>query len=216
MTELRKLGGLPIALVALLTVVALAGCPAAMKQPIGFAAGKLTIPLSPIEGVEHTPISGVTLPEAMGGEGTLTYRLTPEVPGLTFDPATRVLSGTPTMAGTYPMTYTATDSAGNTTSLKLTVNVISSFRGTWQATFPWWGDHEIKGTHIDTLTFTKERYIHVRSHYLTDGTWDHLWNNSGTWTHADDTITRIWDHDHDDDDTTPIIPGRVSKTYRWE
>ena len=34
------------------------------------------------------------LPEASGGNGPLTYSLRPAVPGLTFDPATRTLSGT--------------------------------------------------------------------------------------------------------------------------
>ena len=216
MKQLRKLGGLPIALTALLTVVALAGCPAAMNQPIGFAAEKLT--LSPIEGVEHTPISGVTLPEAMGGDGTFTYRLTPEVPGLTFDAATRVLSGTPTMAGSYSMTYTATDSAGTKTYLRFTVTVmssISSFRGTWQATFPWQDEHgELIGTYVETLTFTVERYIVVRSHYL-GGAFDHYWNYSGTWEHTDSTITRIWEENDDDDGRTPGVERRVSKNYHW-
>ena len=55
------------------------------------------------------------LSEATGGNGALTFRLTPEVPGLRFDPRTRRLSGTPTRAGTYRMTYRVTDGDGNTT-----------------------------------------------------------------------------------------------------
>ncbi len=46
----------------------------------------------------------VTLPEASDGDGTLSYTLSPDVPGLTFDPATRTLSGTPTTPDTYSMT----------------------------------------------------------------------------------------------------------------
>ena len=39
------------------------------------------------------------LPEASGGDGTLTYRLSPEVPGLTFNPDTRRLTGILTTLG---------------------------------------------------------------------------------------------------------------------
>ena len=60
------------------------------------------------------PITALTLPSASGGEGTLTYSLQPVPPGLAFNSATRVLSGTPTTAGTYSMTYTVEDSDTNT------------------------------------------------------------------------------------------------------
>ena len=59
-------------------------------------------------------ISPLTLPEASGGNGPLSYSLTPSVPGLTFTAATRALSGTPTTAGTYNMTYQAVDGDNNT------------------------------------------------------------------------------------------------------
>ena len=61
-----------------------------------------------------TPVSGPALPIATGGNGALTYYLTPAVPGLTFTQATRQLTGTPTTAGTYNMTYRVTDSDANT------------------------------------------------------------------------------------------------------
>ena len=63
---------------------------------------------------EGVAISMLTLPEASGGDGTLSYSLTPSVPGLTFTAATRALSGTPTTAGTYNMTYRAADGDANT------------------------------------------------------------------------------------------------------
>ena len=60
-------------------------------------------------------ITSLTLPPATGGNGALTYTLGPMIPdGLTFDAATRTLSGTPTTAGTYDMTYTAQDGDENT------------------------------------------------------------------------------------------------------
>ena len=65
---------------------------------------------------EGEEIGPLTLPEAIGGNGALSYSLTPTVPGLTFAMATRTLSGTPTSAGTYDMTYEAVDGDANTTA----------------------------------------------------------------------------------------------------
>ncbi len=48
---------------------------------------------------QNAPTGGLTLPEATGGDGVLTYTLTPAPPtGLSFDAAARTLSGTPTEA----------------------------------------------------------------------------------------------------------------------
>ena len=57
-------------------------------------------------------IDGETLPAASGGDGVLTYTISPDLPaGLTFDAATRLLSGTPTAVQSATLyTYTATDS----------------------------------------------------------------------------------------------------------
>ena len=61
----------------------------------------------------NTLIDPVTLPQAMGGTGAISYALTGALPaGLAFNAGTRVLSGTPTMmGGPTTLTYTATDSA---------------------------------------------------------------------------------------------------------
>ena len=60
----------------------------------------------------------LTLPAATGGNGALTYTLTPAIAGLTLDPTTHVLSGTPTVsAGSTPYTYTVTDEDGDFVSL---------------------------------------------------------------------------------------------------
>ena len=63
---------------------------------------------------ESEAVSPLTLPEASGGNGTLSYSLAPTVPGLTFTAATRTLGGTPTSAGSYAMTYQAVDGDNNT------------------------------------------------------------------------------------------------------
>ena len=70
-----------------------------------------------------TAISALTLPEASGGDGSLTYSLTPSVPGLSFNPTTRRLTGMPTTASTYNMTYQVRDADGDTDSLTFTIAV---------------------------------------------------------------------------------------------
>lgn len=59
-------------------------------------------------------IDPLTLPAATGGNGDLSYSLEPQVPGLRFQPFTRMLIGAPRTAGEYAMTYTAADADENT------------------------------------------------------------------------------------------------------
>lgn len=68
-------------------------------------------------------ITRLTLPAATQGEGTLTYNLTPSVPGLSFNAATRQLSGTPAETGSFVMTYRVTDEDGDTSSVSFTISV---------------------------------------------------------------------------------------------
>ena len=69
--------------------------------------------------VTDTMIAPLTFPQATGGNGDLTYTLTPSLPaglGLTFDGAARppTLTGTPTAAtASVTYTYTAADADGN-------------------------------------------------------------------------------------------------------
>ena len=70
-----------------------------------------------------TAIDALTLPEATGGNGRLTYSLSPDVPGLSFTAGMRQLAGTPSTAGIYDMTYTVTDSDGDTDTLSFTITV---------------------------------------------------------------------------------------------
>ena len=67
----------------------------------------------------------ITLPQATGGVGTLTYSLTPALPsGLTFDATTRELSGTPgEIMDETEYTLTATDTDGDATTLTFTLAV---------------------------------------------------------------------------------------------
>ncbi|MDD9986543.1 MAG: hypothetical protein OXQ31_09750, partial [Spirochaetaceae bacterium] len=63
-----------------------------------------------------TAIETLALPAAAGGEQSLIYSLEPDVPGLTFDPERRTLSGTPARAGHYRMTYAVADAGDDTAS----------------------------------------------------------------------------------------------------
>ena len=85
-------------------------------------------------------ISPLTLPEASGGNGALSYSLAPSVPGLAFDTATRTLSGTPTAAGSYEIDYQAHDGDANTTAgdaatLSFTITVQAAERVDTAPTF---------------------------------------------------------------------------------
>ena len=70
----------------------------------------------------------LTLPEATGGEGTITYSLSPTLPtGVTFTVGTRVLAGTPTgRFASATFTYTAEDADGTTVDLTFTIVVTAT------------------------------------------------------------------------------------------
>ena len=76
---------------------------------------------------QDTNITPLTLPRATGGEGAITYALTPPIPGMFFDTVTGVLSGAPTTAAVATdYTYTAGDtdgSAAGTDESSLTISI---------------------------------------------------------------------------------------------
>ena len=73
-------------------------------------------PVGDQEWVQNTAIPPVTLPEAMGGNGPLTYLLTCSLPpGVAYNASRKRISGTPTTAwGPTTCTWSVTDSDGNT------------------------------------------------------------------------------------------------------
>ncbi|MCY4374613.1 MAG: Ig domain-containing protein [Spirochaetaceae bacterium] len=217
---MRNTNRLIVTATALVAIGAvLAGCTSPVTPDVRFSAEKLTISLpAMVVGQAFPP---TTLPEAMGGKEGLVYSLSPDVPGLTFDRATRVLSGTPLTPGTYDMNYTAKDSATGGTMESVTFAIVVNPRpltnrerilGTWQKTHEWWDDAPV-GTFVDYLTFTETRFILVRSHFLMDGSFDHSWHHRGTWDINDEEVIRIWYHDHDERDDTDDILTELRKPY---
>ena len=84
------------------------------------------------QGVEIPP---TTLPQATGGNGALTYTLTPAIPGLTLDANTRVLSGTPTTAALVTeYTYTASDADDDMAMLTVNIEILANAPPTFGAT----------------------------------------------------------------------------------
>ena len=203
------------ALVGAAALGALGGCQQATTASVGVSFGTEGLMVVVVPALtEGVPMAPVTLPEAMGDDD-LTYSVSPMVPGLSFNPSSRVLGGTPTVAGTYPVTYTATSPDDDKASLTFTVEVQSSLMGSWASSGRWEEDGQTV-VWTQALTFTKSRYILHRTHYfLGDPVPESVWVLSGTWEATDTTITRIWLDDHDDNDETPEIERRVRKHYLW-
>ena len=105
---------------------------------------------------ERLTIHPLTLPAAQGGNGTLTYGLTPDLPaGLSFDPATRVLSGAPfvgTAAPATEYTFTATDADGDeaTRTISITIRTLTSLITLSSETL----DVSVTSTSDNTITIT--------------------------------------------------------------
>ena len=72
------------------------------------------------EFVVGQPVDAFALPAGTGGTEPLTYSLSPELPaGLSFDAATRTISGTPQAEGAPVYTYTVTDALGASVAMLL-------------------------------------------------------------------------------------------------
>ena len=75
---------------------------------------------------QSTAVTAFTLPTASGGDGALSYALSPQLPdGLAFDADTRMVTGTPVevMAETQ-YTWTATDADGDEAALAFSITVV--------------------------------------------------------------------------------------------
>ncbi|MGN7989197.1 putative Ig domain-containing protein [Pedobacter sp. 22226] len=82
-------------------------------------------PATLADGTTGTVYTPQTIPSATGGSTPYTYSATGLPPGLTFDPATRTITGTPTQSGTFTVPVTVTDADGKTTTSNYTINIVN-------------------------------------------------------------------------------------------
>ena len=88
---------IPAVLLVIALVLGAAGCDVSDHEDLVPTFEQVSI--SDKNYVQNLAIDSETLPAATGGDGALTYAISPDLPaGLAFDPATRLLSGTPTEA----------------------------------------------------------------------------------------------------------------------
>ena len=119
-------GGSPFAAVLLVVtlVMVVAGCGGSGHRDLEPTFGQSSIPDKSYD--RGRVIDSETLPAATGGDGELTYTLSPDLPaGLVFDAETRLLSGSPSAAQPATLyTYTVTDSdAADPDSASLTFTI---------------------------------------------------------------------------------------------
>ena len=129
----RLLSGTPTAAVASATYTYTAtdaeGIAASRTFTIVVAAAAVALSFGSEAIVDQAWVVGtaatVTLPEAIGGEGTITYSLSPTTPtGATFTASTRILAGTPTTVfASATFTYSAEDADGTTVDLTFAIAV---------------------------------------------------------------------------------------------
>ncbi|PYF70025.1 Ig-like domain-containing protein [Pedobacter nutrimenti] len=86
--------------------------------------GALTLPTANLpNGITGVLYAPQTLPQVTGGNGPYVYSAPTLPPGLSFDPVTHIISGTPTKPGTYSIPVTVTDADGNTVSTTYSITV---------------------------------------------------------------------------------------------
>ena len=103
----------------LLTISDVATDPEAAPA-LAFSEGAM---IADIAATAGTPIRDMELPAAEGGSGDIAYTVSDLPAGLSFDPATRMISGTPEAEGTTEVSYTATDGADGSAMLTFSITV---------------------------------------------------------------------------------------------
>ena len=111
-----RFASFPVVIVVALTVAACGGTTSVPPDPGADTAPSFAETVADQLYIEGEAIATLALPSASGGDGILSYSLTPDVPGLSFNRATHVLSGTPIAAGIYQMTYQVHDADTNTSA----------------------------------------------------------------------------------------------------
>ena len=81
--------------------------------------------LTPRNYARNSAIDDLILPEASGGATPYTYAVSGLPAGLSFDTATRIISGTPTTLGSSTVTYTVTDANGLEFPFQFQINIVA-------------------------------------------------------------------------------------------
>jgi len=99
------------------------GCKATAAYNLTVTAALTLTPGALPDGVTGTNYPAQIIPAATGGTGPYLYAATNLPPGLTFDPTTRAITGTPTQTGSYNIPVTVTDANGNTITSIFTIKI---------------------------------------------------------------------------------------------
>ena len=144
-------------------------------------------------------IEALTLPEAIRGEGTLVYSLSPTVPGLIFDEATRQLGGTPSQAGTHSLTFRVTDQDGDSDSLSFTITVAEPR-----------SDLEVEPPILSDSTLHTDEGFGLSVVVHNQGTAESTATTLRYYRSSDTTISRT-DHEVDTDSVGALLPAATSE-----
>lgn len=101
------------------------GCLATVTYNLVVTAALVLTPGTLPDGITGTLYPPQTIPAATGGTQPYVYSATNLPPGLTFDPNSREITGTPTIVGTYTVPVTVTDANGNSVTSGYVIKVIN-------------------------------------------------------------------------------------------
>lgn len=106
-----------------ITVTDSKGCSVTTAQNL-LVTGTLTLTTANLpDGTVSVGYPTQIIPPATGGSTPYTYAAVNLPPGLSFNPTTREITGTPTVAGPYVVTINVSDADGNSASMNYTINI---------------------------------------------------------------------------------------------
>ncbi|MCX2453228.1 putative Ig domain-containing protein [Pedobacter sp. PLR] len=125
----REVTGIPTTAgpyTVLVTVTDAEGKTATNTYPLTIGAALVLPPATLADGNVGIAYTPQTIPAAIGGTGPYTYTAANLPLDLSFDPGTRVISGTPAQSGLYSVSVTVTDQAGTTATNTYALRVIGA------------------------------------------------------------------------------------------